>query len=138
MNVSKKYINAVIRKHAWDIFHQSLRKTHTPDEYIKRLQTFLTKDELITLEKRLAIPVLLRQGMSYRAIGKELDVSFHMISFVKKGLKRKPVIHKKYSDSLTQKRKRIPKLHFLPHIKGLVSFHDRVRALLSIAALLVH
>jgi uncharacterized protein YerC len=54
------------------------------------LRAVLTPTEIIALEKRLAISVLLARGMSYRAIGKILDVTPVTISAVKRGIGTPP------------------------------------------------
>lgn len=61
------------------------------------LAKFLTSAEITLLEKRLAIPLLLAENLSYRRIGEILDVSSVTISFVKHNLTRKPRVHRKYS-----------------------------------------
>jgi len=69
------------------------------------------------LEKRLAIPILLEQKMSYRDISKTIDVSQNTISFVKHNLTKKPVTHRKYGGTYRSPKK-VLREKFLPPYKG--------------------
>ncbi len=117
VNVNKKYIDKELRKNAWSNFKMKIVVSETTDALITNLRAFLTINEMAVLEKRLAIPILLKRQLSYREIGRELDVSSTMISFVKRNLVKKPVVHKTYSSSLSRRKPKY-KQHFLPPYKG--------------------
>ncbi len=97
VNVSKKYLTKELREKAWGRFLEKIQTAKSTDALIVNLRTFFTQSEIIMLEKRLAIPILVEQKTSYREMRKILDVSSNTISFVKHNLTKKPVVHKKYS-----------------------------------------
>ncbi len=95
--VNKKYIKQELQNAAWKYFGDVIKKSKSEKELVQNLHKFLTESEIVMLEKRLIIPILLGRKMSYRAIGEMIDITRTTISFVKKGLKRKPRIKRKYS-----------------------------------------
>lgn len=97
MHVSKKNVDKELRQKGWARFSNRIKTADSGEEIIKCLGGFLTSDEIIALEKRLLIPLLLEKGFSYRRIGETIDVSPVTISFVKNKLKRKPVVRKRRS-----------------------------------------
>jgi len=97
VRVNKKYIEQELRDEAWRRFDDALRGSKSEKELVANLHRFLTESEIVQLEKRLLIPVLLERKKSYRAIGEAIDVTRTTISFVKNSLKRKPRVHRKYS-----------------------------------------
>ena len=90
VNVSKKYIDAELRKRAWKRFAIKIYASQYPDAITAHLRAFLTRTEIIMLEKRLAIPLLLEQKLTYRTIARELGVSKETVCFVKRGLAQRP------------------------------------------------
>ena len=90
-HVIKKKIPDIIREEAWVTFLQLIKVSDSTKILRKRLERFLTPTEFVLLEKRLAITALLRHGISYKKIGRIIDVSPHTISFVKYNLVRNPL-----------------------------------------------
>ena len=72
------------------------------------LKKFFTASEIIMLEKRLSIPILMEQKLSYKTIGAILDVSPVTISFVKHNLTKKPAVHRKMTTRQEKKRYHLP------------------------------
>lgn len=89
--VTKAKISADVRDEAWRNFLLAVRKSGTPASIREAMAKFLTPAELVMLEKRLVIPVLVGRGMSYRQIGAALGVSANTVSFVKYHLVRNPL-----------------------------------------------
>jgi uncharacterized protein YerC len=95
VRVNKKYLKEELRNAAWRHFLEVIKSSKSEKTLVEDLHKFLTDTEIIMIEKRLAIPILLERGLSYAAIGKTIDVSPGTISFVKRDLTKKPVVHKK-------------------------------------------
>jgi|SRR3989344_7241719 len=109
VRVNKKHIEQELRNAAWKRFLEAIRGSRSTDNLVSNLRRFLTSSEIIQLEKRLIIPILLERKMSYRAIGEIIDVSRATISFVKHNLTRKSRIPRKYgSTASSRKRKELP------------------------------
>ena len=117
VHISKKYLDKDLQIKAWGRFLKKIHAVRSTDTIIANLQTFLTSEEITMLEKRLAIPILLKQKESYRTIGKILDVSPGPISFVKHNLTKKPVTHRKYGGTYRSPKK-VLREKFLPPYKG--------------------
>lgn len=105
MHVNKKNLDKELRQKAWAGFLRKIKAVGSSQEIVDSLGSFLTSDEIIALEKRLIIPLLINKNLSYRKIGEMIDVSPVTISFVKNKLKRKPVVHRKHSTDKTQKKR---------------------------------
>ncbi len=103
-HVSKKYLAKDLRLKAWNRFRNTMKESKSGEELVNTLQAFFTSSEMTMLEKRLAIPILLEQKLSYREIGRRIDVSQETISFMKHGLTKKPRIHRKYSNNKKQQK----------------------------------
>lgn len=89
VNVNKKYLHDRIVKGSWALFKKEVLAAKSDEELKHLLGQFFAPTEKIQLEKRLAILYLLKTGMSYREIGRAIDVAPATISFVKKGFKKK-------------------------------------------------
>ncbi len=85
---SKKYFSDKFKEKIWEDFFIAVKKACNEKELEQILKKALTVEELILLEKRLAVTKLLKEGFSYLEIEKEIDVTPVTISFVKKGFKR--------------------------------------------------
>lgn len=107
VNINKTQFPDELRKKAWQKFFVVAHRSTSPDILARELKKVLTSSEIIMLEKRLTIPLLIENGMSYRQIGQMIDVSQTTISFIKQGFKKRPVIHRKYSSSS----KKFPRAH---------------------------
>lgn len=123
VRVSKKYLEEELKRKSWRRFLIEVQKSKSEDELTGNIKKFLTSAEITMLEKRLAIPVLLERGLSYRAISKAIDVSPNTISFVKHNLTKKPVVHRKYSSMPFLKRR--PKGVVMP--RGKLVFPRKIR-----------
>ena len=105
--VSKKQLPVELRTKAWGQLLAAIKASDSPEALKKKLGSFLTPTELTMLEKRLAIPVLVERGLSYRRIGEAIDVSPNTVSFVKYHLVRAPLrgqlaaIRKRYRPRVT-------------------------------------
>ena len=129
VRVSKKYLEDKLKRESWRRLLNEVQKSKSEEELIKSVEKFLTSAEITMLEKRLAIPILLKRGLSYRAIGEVIDVSPNTISFVKHNLTKKPVVHRKYSPTRhSGRRQPDPKKYILPHGKLVYpQRRDRIR-----------
>ena len=88
--VNKRKLPEHIRREAWRQFTRAIGTASSEATLMARLRALLTPTELIALEKRLAILVLLARGWSYRKIGRALDVTRTTISAVKRGMGNPP------------------------------------------------
>lgn len=86
VNVNKKYLEPKLKRRAWDGLLKQTQKANSPDDLEKIINKWLTPKELVMLEKRLAIKVLLKQGAHHNNIKRILDVSSHTITGVKRKL----------------------------------------------------
>ena len=99
VNVNKKYFDEDLKTRAWNRLLKAVKKSESAETLVSSLRAFLTVSEITMIEKRLLIPILIEQGLNYRAIGQMLDVSPVTISFVKHNLTKKPVVHRKYGST---------------------------------------
>ena len=84
---SRKNFDGEFRKEIWKVFWTEIaraRKTG-PAGFLSR---FLTEEERIVLEKRLAALYFLKRGESLRETGKKADVAKKTVIFIKRGLKQ--------------------------------------------------
>jgi len=90
VNINKGFLIEEIKERTWDELFKSVRKTKSAKELKNILGEWLSADEKNLLEKRIAISLLLGQGVRHNEIKRRLDVSSGAISFVKRGLTRPP------------------------------------------------
>ncbi|MFH0806573.1 MAG: Trp family transcriptional regulator [Candidatus Brennerbacteria bacterium] len=90
VRVNKNRLKGELKKEAWKRFSRLVGNAHTDDVLLAALRAVLTPAEIIALEKRLAIAILLEHGESYQAIGHTLDVTSVTISAVKRGIGTPP------------------------------------------------
>jgi len=88
-NVNKKYLDSSLKNEIWEEFLKKIKTAHSGGDLQTILLEYFTPSEIITLEKRLGINLLLKQNLKYREIQQLLDVSRTTIGFVKGGLKKK-------------------------------------------------
>ena len=88
--VNKKKLANELRREAWRRFARLAGGAASKEARMARLRALFTATELITLEKRLAILILLERGVSYRKIGRALDVTRTTVSAVKRGRENPP------------------------------------------------
>lgn len=108
VHVNKKYLDKQISAAGWNRLLAAIQNTKSEESLKKTLGSFFTESEITMLEKRLIIPILLERQISYRKIGQILDVSPGTISFIKRGLVKKPVVHRLYSSSNYKSKTRAP------------------------------
>ncbi|MBI2279004.1 MAG: helix-turn-helix domain-containing protein [Candidatus Brennerbacteria bacterium] len=96
VRVNKTQFPVKLRREARERLRRLLHGTASGEELFRTLAQILTPMELLLIEKRLAIPILLARGMSYREIGRTIDVGPAAISFVKHHLTRKPRVPRRY------------------------------------------
>ena len=111
--VNKKHIAQELREAAWRPFWKTIGKSGSETVFLANMERFLTPSEIILIEKRLLISLLLERGFSYRKIGEALDVTRVTISFVKHNLKRTPRVHRKYGHDKMRKRRSGNEIPFL-------------------------
>lgn len=90
VRVNKNRIKGELKKAAWKRFFRLVASARTDDALLVALRAVLTPAEIIALEKRLAIAILLERGMNYQAIGRLIDVTSVTISAVKRGIGTPP------------------------------------------------
>ena len=81
----KKYFSKKFKENIWTQLLRAIEKVKDYEEFDSLLNKYLTSQEKVMLEKRLAILYLLKNGSSYREISRELSVTLGTISFVKRG-----------------------------------------------------
>ncbi len=79
----------MLRREAWVKFQNTMQGRKSREEFVGELRKVLTESEIAMLEKRLAISILLKQGKSYREIGRMIDVTPQTISYIKHHFTRK-------------------------------------------------
>ena len=87
-NVIKRPLDKKIIDDIWEQFFKSVKKTNSSQEFKKIIELLFSDVEKVMIEKRLAIVCLLKDGKSYKEVGRLIDVSSATISFVKQGFKR--------------------------------------------------
>ena len=90
MRFSKKRISSQTKKELVDNFVQVLADLRQPQQAKRFLQDFLTKAELLTLAKRLAVAFMLEKDTPYGEIKKELGVSSATIASVTQMMQKNP------------------------------------------------
>ena len=118
---SKKYFEGQFKNILWERFLKEIKKSKTGKELEVLLNKYLTPNERVIIEKRLAILFLLEKGSSYQEIKDEADVTSKTVSFVKRGFK-KPTKRPRKENFQSEELKRInkPKRKFpnYPTYKG--------------------
>lgn len=87
-NVIKRPLNKKIKEDAWHQFFKVVKKADSSGELKDIIEALFSETEKVMIEKRLAIVCLLKDGRSYKEVGRLIDVSSATISFVKQGFKR--------------------------------------------------
>jgi uncharacterized protein YerC len=95
--VNKKKLPEGLRQEAWRRFARLTGGAASEEARHARLRALFTPTELIALEKRLAILILLERGKSYRAIGRIIDVTRSTVSAVKRGRENPPARARPYT-----------------------------------------
>jgi uncharacterized protein YerC len=90
---------------AWGQFRKIIVKSGSEKVFMADMERFFTPSEIVLIEKRLLISLLLRQGLSYRKISEILDVTRVTISFVKHGLKKAPRVRKHVPDKIRKQKR---------------------------------
>jgi len=106
VRVNKTQFPKDLRDQSWEVLWNTARQAPSKEALKRDLGAFLTPTEIALLEKRIAIPILLTRGFSYREIGRTIDVSPTTVNFVKHHLTRKPRTPRRYSPLHTPHKKR--------------------------------
>jgi uncharacterized protein YerC len=103
VRITKRGLTGELDKKILDNFLKEIKNLKNPEELNDFLTKFLTADEQIMIKKRLAIPLLLKEGKRKKHISEILDVSRSTINFIQRGLTKssKPKI-----ENLQNKRKK--------------------------------
>ncbi len=86
-----------IREEAWKKFRVMINSSALAETLRGRIEALLSPSEIVMLEKRLSILVLLERKTTYREIETLVDVTSATISFVKRHFVKKPTEHRRYS-----------------------------------------
>ncbi len=94
----RKKFNKDLKEKIWKIFWTEVGKSKKtgPADFLSK---FLTEEEKIILEKRLAAIYFLKQGESLRETSKKAGVTKKTVVFIKRGLKKLDYKKKVYSKS---------------------------------------
>lgn len=90
VRVNKNRLKGELKKAAWQRFARLVGNARNEDALLVALRAVLSPSEIIALEKRLAILLLLERGKSYQEIGRVLNVTSVTISAVKRGIGTAP------------------------------------------------
>ena len=95
VNVSRKYLREDIKAEVWRRLKEEISKNKDLEKIFKK---FFTPSEIIMIEKRLAILVMLDSKSGYLEIRRLLDVSPGTVSFIKQGfkIKKRPIKKSKW------------------------------------------
>ena len=77
------------RVKAWENFFENVHKTSSAKIFLANLQSILTPSEILMLEKRLIISLLIKKGVGCREIGRLIDVSPNTVISVKRKFAKK-------------------------------------------------
>ncbi len=96
---SKKHWDEKFKNRIWEDFLINIKKVKNEADLKKILNSILTDDEIITMEKRLAVKELLKDNISYSEISRRADLTRATIRFVRDNFRR-PVWKKRiYSET---------------------------------------
>ena len=96
---SKKYWDEKFKSRIWEDFLIDIKKSKDEEDLKKILKSALTNDEIISMEKRLAVKELLKESVSYSEISRRVDITRVTIRFIRDNFKR-PVWKKRiYSET---------------------------------------
>ncbi len=112
VNINKGFLIERMKEKSWGELFKAVKKIKSPKELTGVLKTWLSPPEIFLLEKRIAISLLLKEGVRHNEIKRRLDVSSQSISFVKRGLTRPPKKEKELKPitkkDLKKRKSRIP------------------------------
>lgn len=89
MQISKKRLNQNLKNQIYKLLYQVITDIQNPDEAHILLESFLSKNELEVIARRLGIAYFLDKGKSYANIKDNLAVSSTTIAAVAKDMKTK-------------------------------------------------
>jgi|GEM_PF-2409633 len=121
---AKKYLDKNFKNYLWTQFLTEIKDIKNDVELNNFLDKYFTTEEIIILEKRLGIIHFLKNGLSYRNIGKELSVTLKTISFVKRKFKKptRRVVKNNYKSeellNIESSRRKKPQPFFKKRYKG--------------------
>jgi uncharacterized protein YerC len=88
-NIIKRGLTEELDKKILDNFLKEIKNIKNPKEVDNFLSKFLTASEQIMIKKRLAVPLLLKEGKRKKHISEILDVSRTTINLIINSLKAK-------------------------------------------------
>jgi uncharacterized protein YerC len=88
MQLSKKNLNQNLKDQIYKLLYQVITDLKTPAEAKEFLQSFLGKNELEVISRRLGIVYFLKKGKTYADIKKNLGVSSTTIASITREMKR--------------------------------------------------
>jgi len=88
VRTNKRGITEELNDKILDILFEKIKQIKNSKELNTFLSEFLTADEQIMIKKRLAIPILLKEGQRKKYISEILDVSRTTINFFQKETKQ--------------------------------------------------
>lgn len=95
--INKTQFPKKLRDEVWKGLWSLIQNSSSPESFQEKMKSIFTPTEIIMIEKRIAIPLLLKKGLTYREIGRLIDVSPTTINFIKHHFVKKPVVHRRYS-----------------------------------------
>ncbi|MCL5004761.1 MAG: Trp family transcriptional regulator [Patescibacteria group bacterium] len=85
---SKKYWDEKFKNQIWREILNDIKKVKNEDGLKKILKTVFTDDELVSMEKRLAIKTLLKEGIGYREISRRVGATRVTVNFIRDNFRR--------------------------------------------------
>lgn len=85
---SKKHLDEKLKNRIWSGFLAGIKKSGNEKELKEILQTALTDDEIVLMEKRMAVKILLKEKVRYREISRIIDMSRTTVNFIRDNFKR--------------------------------------------------
>lgn len=89
MQISKKHLNQNLKNQIYKLLYQVITDIQNPNEARVLLESFLSKNELEVITRRLGIAYFLDKGKSYTNIKDNLAVSSTTVAAVAKDMKTK-------------------------------------------------
>lgn len=113
---SKKQFDHEFKREIWESFRREIARARVGANVENFLHKFLTENERVMLEKRLAVLHFLKRGVSLRETSRRADVSRKTVIFIKRGLKKNGSERRSY-EKLYKKTPRAQR-HRMPVYKG--------------------
>ncbi len=102
---SKKYWDEKFKNQIWREILNDIKKVKNEDGLKKILKTVFTDDELVSMEKRLAIKTLLKEGIGYREISRRVGATRVTVNFIRDNFRRPTWKKRVYSKDKIKEKK---------------------------------